>query len=161
MVAKRKAVTMGEPGGLRSERLRSIQAAFERAGFAVEISPNMNAGLRPDVALVGPFANGFAMACGSGAALARNRMALRMALQAAREVMTALNEGAFTMAEAIGMDTPMMRAVHRYSDPAVPPAAVNRAGWSAPGTAPRPASAYTLRHHGGGDAHAPRRRPHR
>lgn len=88
-------------------------------------------------------------------------MALRMALQAAREVMTALNEGAFTMAEAIGMDTPMMRAVHRYSDPAVPPAAVNRAGWSAPGTAPRPASAYTLRHHGGGDAHAPRRRPHR
>ena len=161
---------------LRSERLRSIQAAFERAGFPVEISCNMDAWLRYHVALVGPFANGFAMAGGSGAALARNRTALRKALQAvreeiavvrghgfpakppalrfvlllpnavlvsliqrvmaspimdiggkrhalaAREEMTALNEELLAMAEAIGMDTPMMRELHRYSDPALPPA---------------------------------------
>jgi 2-dehydropantoate 2-reductase len=43
---------------------------------------------------------------------------------AAREEMTALNEELLAMAEAIGMDTPMMRELHRYSDPAVPPAFV-------------------------------------
>ena len=41
---------------------------------------------------------------------------------AARDEMTALNEELLAMAETVGMGTPMMRALHRYSDMAVPPA---------------------------------------
>ncbi len=40
---------------------------------------------------------------------------------AAREEMTALNEELLALADAVGMDTPMMRELHRYSDPAVAP----------------------------------------
>lgn len=176
MVAKRKAVTLGELDGSRSERLLRVKTAFESAGFPVEISRNMDAWLRYHVAIVGPFANGFYMAGGCNVALAKNRQAVHMALRAMREAiavvrahgfalqppalrlllllpnvvlvplmqrliaspimdiggkrhalaardeMTALNEELLAMAEAIGMDTPMMRALHRYSDPAVPPA---------------------------------------
>jgi len=176
MVAKRKAVTMGELDGARSERLRRIRAAFARAGFPVETSPNMDAWLRHHVAIVGPFANAIYMAGGCNVALAKHRAAVRMALQAvregvaavrahgfpvqppalrlmlllpdavlvpllqrlvaspimdvggkrhalaARQEMTALNEELLALAEAVGMDTPTMRALHRYSDPAVPPA---------------------------------------
>ncbi len=174
MVAKRKAVTLGELDGSRSERLLRVTAAFESAGFPVEISRNMDAWLRYHVAIVGPFANGFYMAGGCNVALAKNRKATHMALRAmreaiavvrahgfplqppalrfmlllpsfvlvplvqrllaspimdiggkrhalaAREEMTALNEELLAMAEAIDMDTPMMRELHRYSDPAVP-----------------------------------------
>ena len=41
---------------------------------------------------------------------------------AARQEMTALNEELVALADAVGMPTPMMRALHRSSDPAVPPA---------------------------------------
>jgi len=176
MVAKRKAVTMGELDGSRSERLRTIQAAFAKAGVPVEISPNMDAWLRHHVAIVGPFANAIYMAGGCNVALAERRAAVRMALRAvregvavvrahgfpvqppalrlmlllpdvvlvpllqrviaspimdiggkrhalaAREEMTALNEELLALAAAVGMDTPTMRELHRYSDPAVPPA---------------------------------------
>jgi 2-dehydropantoate 2-reductase len=176
MESKGRAVTLGELDGSRSRRLRRIEAAFESAGFKVEISRNMDAWLRHHVAIVGPFANGFYMAGGSNVALANNRRAVLMALRAmregvavvrahgfpleppalrfmlllpdfvlvpllqrllaspimdiggkrhalaAREEMTALNEELLAMADAVGMDAPMMRELHRYSDPTVPPA---------------------------------------
>ena len=176
MEAKRKAVTLGELDGSRSERLLRVKAAFESAGFPVEISRNIDAWLRYHVAIVGPFANGFYMVGGCNVALAKNRQAMHMALRAmreaiavvrahgfplqppalrfmlllpdfvlvpllqrliaspimdiggkrhalaAREEMIALNEELLAMAEAVGIDTPMMRELHRYSDPAVPPA---------------------------------------
>ena len=41
---------------------------------------------------------------------------------AARDEMTELNEELLELAERAGMETPMMRELHRYSDPAVAPA---------------------------------------
>jgi 2-dehydropantoate 2-reductase len=176
MVAKRKAVTMGELDGSRSERLLRVGAAFEAAGFPVEISRHMDAWLRYHVALVVPWANGFYMAGGCNLRLARNRKGVQMALRAmregiavvrahgfplepavlrfvlplpdlllvplmqrllaapimdiggkrhamaAREEMTALSEELLALADEAGMETPTMRALHRFSDPAVPPA---------------------------------------
>ncbi len=43
MVAKSKAVTMGELDGSRSQRLRRLQPAFKSGGFPIEISRNMDA----------------------------------------------------------------------------------------------------------------------
>jgi 2-dehydropantoate 2-reductase len=176
MVAKRKAVTMGELDGSRSDRLQRIGAAFEAAGFAVETCRHMDAWLRYHVALVVPWANGFYMAGGCNLRLARNRQGVQMALRAmregiavvrahgfplepavlrfvlplpdfvlvplmqrllaapimdiggkrhamaAREEMTALSEELLALADEAGMETPTMRALHRFSDPAVPPA---------------------------------------
>lgn len=176
MVAKGKAVTLGELDGSRSRRLQEIASAFQEAGFPVDFSRNIDAWLRHHVALVGPLANALYMAGGSNYKVARSREitkkglhgmrealkvvrangfpieppALRILLvlpdfilvplarrlfaspildiggtrhaMAAREEMTALNEELFSLARKVGMKTPVMEELHRYSDPSVPPA---------------------------------------
>ena len=114
MVAKRKAVTMGELDGSRSERLLRVKAAFESAGFPVQPPALRFMLLLPNFVLVPLMQRLIASPIMD---IGGKRHAL-----AAREEMTALNEELLAMAEAVGMDTPMMRKLHRYSDPAVPPA---------------------------------------
>jgi len=175
MVAKGKAVTMGEPDGTISERLQSLAATFREAGIPVEFSKNMDSWLRYHVALVGPLANALYMAGGSNYLLADNPRAVRLGLKGmreavkvlkasgfpveppalkvmlaipdfiltpivrrlmatklmeiggarhannAREEMTRLNEELLAMADKKGVETPAMRELHRYSDPAVSP----------------------------------------
>jgi 2-dehydropantoate 2-reductase len=70
MVAKGKAVTMGEPDGTISERLQSLAETFREAGIPVEFSNNMDAWLKYHVALVGPLAHALYMAGGSNYRLA-------------------------------------------------------------------------------------------
>ncbi len=175
MVAKDKPVTIGEPDGSRSERLRRIAAAFGDAGMRVDISRNMDAWLKYHVALVGPLANALYMAGSCNYKLAHNRRMVKKGLQGMREAMgvmralgipveprhlrllqylpyfilvplaqrlfatelmniagarharnarnemTRLNEELLELASRAGADTPVMRELHRYSDPSVPP----------------------------------------
>ncbi len=175
MVAKGKAVTMGEPDGTISERLQSLAATFREAGIPVEFSKNMDAWLRYHVALVGPLANAMYMAGGSNYNLADSPRIVRLGLKGmreavkvlkaagfpveppalkvmlaipdfiltsivrrlmatklmeiggarhannAREEMTRLNEELLALAGKRGIETPAMKELHRYADPAVLP----------------------------------------
>lgn len=95
MVAKRKAVTMGELDGVRSERLLRIRAAFQDAGFRVVINRHMDAWLRHHVAMVAPMANAIYLAGGSNVRLARDRKAVQKALRATREGIAAVRAHGF------------------------------------------------------------------
>jgi len=85
MVAKGKAVRMGELDGVRSERLLRIGTAFQDGGFQVAFNHHMDAWLRYHVAMVAPMANGFYLAGGSNVRLSRDRKAVQTALRATRE----------------------------------------------------------------------------
>ncbi len=95
MVAKGKAVTMGEIDGSKSSRILKIASAFRQAGIKVEISRNMDAWLRYHVALVGPMANAIYMAGGCNYELARKPEIIRKGLQAQREAMGVLRTNGF------------------------------------------------------------------
>jgi 2-dehydropantoate 2-reductase len=95
MVAKGKAVTMGEPDGTISERLQALAAAFREAGIPVEFSKNMDAWLRYHVALVGPLANALYMAGGSNYLLADNPWIVRLGLKGMREAVKVLKASGF------------------------------------------------------------------
>ena len=95
MVAKGKAVTMGEPDGSISERLQSLAATFREAGIPVEFSKNMDAWLRYHVALVGPLANALYMAGGSNYRLSDNPKVVRLGLKGMREAVKVLKAAGF------------------------------------------------------------------
>lgn len=95
MVAKGKAVTMGEPDGTISERLQSLAATFREAGIPVDFSRNMDAWLRYHVAIVGPLANAIYMAGGSNYRLADNPLAIKLGLKGMREACKVLKASGF------------------------------------------------------------------
>ena len=95
MLAKGKAVTMGEPDGSISERLQTLAATFREAGIPVEYSKNMDAWLRYHVALVGPLANALYMAGGSNYRLADNPRVVRLGLKGMREAVKVLKAAGF------------------------------------------------------------------
>jgi 2-dehydropantoate 2-reductase len=95
MVAKGKAVTMGEPGGSISERLQSLAATFRAAEIPVEFSKNMDAWLRYHVAIVGPLANAIYMAGGSNYNLADSPRIVRLGLKGMREAVEVLKANGF------------------------------------------------------------------
>jgi len=97
MVAKGKAVTMGEPDGSISERLQALAATFREAGIPVEYSKNMDAWLRYHVALVGPLANALYMAGGSNYRLADNPRVVRLGLKGMREAVKVLQAKGFSV----------------------------------------------------------------
>lgn len=95
MVAKGKAVTMGEPDGVISERLQTLASTFREAGVPVDLNQNMDAWLRYHVALVGPLANAIYMAGGSNYRLADNPQAIRLGLKGMREAVKVLQAAGF------------------------------------------------------------------
>ncbi len=95
MVAKGKAVTMGEPDGSISDRLQSLAATFREAGIPVEFSKNMDAWLRYHVALVGPLANALYMAGGSNYRLAEKPRIVKLGLKGMREAVKVLKTSGF------------------------------------------------------------------
>jgi 2-dehydropantoate 2-reductase len=78
-------VTCGELDGRQTPRLRRIAAALEAAGFAVDISRNIDAWLKNHVALVSPIANALYLAAGNNYRLARTRDGLVLMIRAIRE----------------------------------------------------------------------------
>lgn len=95
MIAKGKAVTMGELDGSTSERLIQIGSAFREAGIPVEFSRNMDAWLRYHVALVGPLANAMYMAGSCNYKLAQNPEIIRKGLRGMREAFRVLKAHGF------------------------------------------------------------------
>lgn len=82
---ERTAITIGEPDGRITDRLRAIRNAFEGAGIPVELSDNITAWLMHHLALVLPLAGGIYRAGGDNYALSRQPEALRLMIRAIRE----------------------------------------------------------------------------
>jgi 2-dehydropantoate 2-reductase len=95
MIAKGKAVTMGEPDGRVSERLQQIASKFKAADIPVEFSRNMDAWLRHHVALVGPLANAMYMAGSCNYKLAENPAVIRKGLRGMREAIKVVEANGF------------------------------------------------------------------
>ncbi len=85
-IGKRQArVTIGELDGAVTPRVQRIAAAFERAGFPVVISPDMDAWLKWHAALVLPLAGALYAAGGDNYRLAGTPDAVVLAVRAIRE----------------------------------------------------------------------------
>ena len=98
-MGKRQArVTIGEVDGEKTPRVQRIAAAFQRAGFPVVISPDMDAWLKWHAALVLPLAGAIYAAGGDNYRLARTRDAVVLAVRAIREGFAALRNLGFPMA---------------------------------------------------------------
>jgi len=95
MIAKGKAVTMGELDGRVSERLQQIASKFKAADIPVDFSRNMDAWLRHHVALVGPLANAMYMAGSCNYKLAENPTVIRKGLRGMREAIKAVEANGF------------------------------------------------------------------
>jgi 2-dehydropantoate 2-reductase len=95
MVAKGKAVTMGEPDGTISERLQTLAETFREAGVPVEFSNNMDAWLKYHVALVGPLAHALYMAGGSNYRLADSPRIVSLGIKGMREAVKVLQAKGF------------------------------------------------------------------
>jgi len=86
MTRRRIQTTMvGEFTGQISERLVEIAGVFERAGFPVTMSRQVDAWLKTHAALVSPIANAIYLAGGSTARLSRTRDGLVLLVRAMRE----------------------------------------------------------------------------
>lgn len=83
-------MTLGEIDGARSPRIEAIAAALRRAGFATDISRNVDAWKRYHVALAVPLALAMARHGNDRLRLARDRRDLRHCLRAMRECFAAL-----------------------------------------------------------------------
>lgn len=82
---ERTPITIGEPDGRITARLRAIRNTFETAGILVELSDNISAWLMHHLALVLPLAGGIYRAGGDNYALSRQPETLRLILAAVRE----------------------------------------------------------------------------
>ena len=83
-------VVLGEPDGSITGRTRSVAAALERAGIAVELRQDMDAWLKHHAALVSPVALAIYAAAGDNYRLARTRDGIVLAIRAVREGVDAL-----------------------------------------------------------------------
>jgi 2-dehydropantoate 2-reductase len=77
--------TVGEPDGTTTDRLRTVAAAFRRAGFPVALERNMDAWQKSHVAWVSPVANAIYAAGGDTRRLAASPASMRLMLRAVRE----------------------------------------------------------------------------
>ena len=82
---KRKAITIGEPGGAPIERTRLIASFLESVGIPVEVSGDMDGWLKYHAALVLPIAFALYKHNCDNYALARNRKSIRQFILACRE----------------------------------------------------------------------------
>ena len=82
---KRKAITIGEPGGAPIERTRLIASFLESVGIPVEVSGDMDSWLKYHAALVLPIAFALYKHNCDNYALARNRKSIRQFILACRE----------------------------------------------------------------------------
>lgn len=83
--AREQPTTIGEPGGVRSERITATRAVLRAAGFPTSVSANMDAWLKSHVAEISPTANALYMAGTDAGRLARTRDAQLLMLRAIRE----------------------------------------------------------------------------
>ena len=83
-------MTLGELDGTVSPRVKAIAAAMRKAGFASDISRNVDAWKRYHVALAVPFALAMYRNGSDRLQLARNRADLRLCLKGMRECFAAL-----------------------------------------------------------------------
>ena len=91
---REQPTTMGELDGVVSNRIKSIAAVFESAGFSCSISENMDAWLKTHAAEIVPTANAFYMAGSDIGGLRHNREALGLmfrAIQEGHRVLSALD----------------------------------------------------------------------
>jgi len=95
MPIKIKGITIGEPDGAISERLKNIAAAFKDGDIKVEYSRNMDAWLRYHVAIVAPLAGALFMAGSYNYKLARNPRIIKKWLQGVREAFRVLKAHGF------------------------------------------------------------------
>ncbi len=86
-----QATTLGELDGKITGRLEQIALAFQRAGFPVALSRNMDAWLKTHVALVSPIANAIYLAGGSNYRLAHTRDGLVLMVRGIKEGLGVLN----------------------------------------------------------------------
>lgn len=77
--------TLGELDGLTTTRLTAVADALRRAGFPVELSPNMDAWLKTHVAVVSPIANAIYTCDGDNYRLARSREGVTLCVRAIKE----------------------------------------------------------------------------
>ena len=76
---------LGEADGRLTSRLRQIETAFRGAGFAAQISSNMDAWLKSHAVLISAAANALQMSGCDNRRLARSRDGLVLLVRAARE----------------------------------------------------------------------------
>ncbi len=112
---RRLPTTLGELDGLVSPRLLQIARVLREAGFAVALSPNMDAWLKTHAALVVPVACALYMAAGDNYRLARTRDGLVLMLRAMREGLRALDR------LGIEIEPPLARWVGRIPEPLLIP----------------------------------------
>ena len=93
-------MTFGELDGTISPRIKAIAAVMRKAGFAADISRNVDAWKRYHVALAVPFALAMYRNHSDRLQLAGNRAELRLCLKAMRECFAALNALGFPMEPA-------------------------------------------------------------
>lgn len=82
---RQQVTTLGELDGRSSPRLDQLVSMFERAGFPVETSSNMDAWLKTHVAWIIPVATALYMAGGDNYRMARTRDAMVVMVRAVRE----------------------------------------------------------------------------
>jgi 2-dehydropantoate 2-reductase len=82
--------TFGEPNGGLTPRLQSIVSLFRRAGFPLAMSADMVSWLTTHVAIVSPLANAIYFVGGKAQALATNRSAIGLCVDAIREGFNAI-----------------------------------------------------------------------
>ena len=87
-----QSTTVGEASGEKTARVEEIAGLFRRAGFAVDISSNIDAWLKTHVALVSPLALGVYLAGGDITRLARTRDGLILVVRAIRESLCVLHK---------------------------------------------------------------------
>jgi 2-dehydropantoate 2-reductase len=85
------SLCIGELDSQMTPRLRAIVAAFERAGFRVQVSSNIDAWLKSHVAFVSPIADALLLAGGDNYRLAHTRDGLVLMIRAIRESFAALS----------------------------------------------------------------------
>ena len=83
-------MTLGELDGSKSERLKRIAHTFKEAGFAVEISKNVDAWKRYHVALAVPFAFAMYMNESCNYRLSENRKDVKLCMAGIREALKVL-----------------------------------------------------------------------
>ncbi len=82
--------TLGEPDGSMSARLDELGLALAKAGFPVEIHPEIDAWLKTHVALISPIANAIYLAGGDNYRLAKTRDGVALFVRAVKEGLRAL-----------------------------------------------------------------------
>jgi len=106
-----QATTLGELNGGNTARLRCIAQAFERAGFPIALSRNMDAWLKTHVALVSPMANAVYLAGGDNVRLARTRDGAVLMVRAIREGFQVLRK------LAVPITPPKLRVIDFIPEP--------------------------------------------